>query len=1515
MLIQDIIPNKDIKKTRNKSLKNSNAEKFQPKLNTLIVSKRGVKERQNYSRRNFYYKLTNIHKTLKSLKLQKKLTASVVLFLIIFQTITGVFLPVKVSFNNLQISTNQTKAAGEAWYSTGGTWNYRKQITIDNTKVPNTDQTNFPILINRTDADWKDTSNSGKVAQADGGDILFTSSDGSTKLSHEIEKYNNTTGEIQAWVKIPTLSASSDTIIYMYYGNASIANQWDINNVWDTNHKMVQHLQEDPSGSAPQMTDSTSNSNNGTSGGTMTSSDQATGKIDGSLNFDGTDDKITVSDDAVLDITDTITLSTWVNVTADTTATYIISPISATGGTITYDGDFTIHTFTGNGTFDVTGSGNVEVLVVAGGGAGGSNTYAGGGGAGGLVHYNNHAVTSQAYNITVGSGGVGQSVVSVGNNGSNSVFDSISAIGGGGGGYFENINGLDGGSGGGAGKNGLGGNGSQGNSGGDGNTFGGGGGGGGVGTNGNESPDWNIGGAGGNGLVYSINGSSSYYAAGGGGGGFNGYGIGGSNIGGDGGYYGSSAATSGAANTGSGGGGAAHSASYPTAGSGGSGIVIIRYQTPNTFTNRKAITISHSGVLTDYQTKLTIAYESEMLSNFDDIRFVTDSGAHVPYWIESKTDSTTADVWIKSDLSDGDTTVWMYYGNDGLSSGSDDTDIFLTATGGAITTDGDYYVHTFEYTGVVQEFTTIDASKVKFELHGSSGMYYDLAEQGNGTKIVTDELSISDNTTYYIYVGGLSNWNGGGVGNYNGGDGTDIRTTENSEYNTRIIVAAGGGGTRGTDANDGDGGDGGLPTPGEDGGTAPGGVRGFGATQTDGGIGGTTPAADGGWGVGGPAIGGGPAGGGGYYGGGGAYYGGGLGYGGGGGGSSWHNSTIFSGITVTYSQSTRNKTDMGIVIINYLKRAIDTTEPTYTIGAEQTPSLTTILSKEDSYSLGANTTTAYATINNQTISSAISVGWNRLDLTYNKDAGGTEEMKLYINGTEATTGDYSTIIAANTNDVLLGSTLNGTMDNTRISNTVRSADWILTEHNNQNSPSTFYSLASEEEVNAAPNVPTLISPTNTSNVSDNTPTLSANYTDTDTDDTGTTNYRISSSSLVDCTTNTNVVSSGTSSTTSTNNEATTWTPSSSIGADATYYWCAQNNDGAETSAWTQMGSFNLDTTPPTITNISSDKPNSTYNIEEVIDIDVTFSENVTSTGNVTITLETGTTDQTCTFTITNTNTGTCNYTVQQGDNSTDLTVSSISGIINDQSSNLLTNFIPTTNLNINKEIIINTQGAAFISPTPPTTNPNSQTPSTQVTQTNNKATLTFNIQNASQMAISQTPDFKNVSWELYNNEKTINLDPQTTKLYIKFRSITGGETEVMEQEIIHKENSEFLLDSESKEIPEGSLVTVEGGYKVYIKKQNYLRHVSNSIIFRFYNHLKWNNIKTITKEQFNKYQISTLVRELNDTKVYYIDNNLTKHHLNLTVQQFENSNRLWDMVYIINQKERDFYEIGEDMKE
>ena len=58
--------------------------------------------------------------------------------------------------------------------------------------------------------------------------------------------------------------------------------------------------------------------------------------------------------------------------------------ITATGGSVSTDGSYTVHKFTSDGTFEVTaGSGTVNVLTVgAGGGAGGGSAFGGGGGGG-----------------------------------------------------------------------------------------------------------------------------------------------------------------------------------------------------------------------------------------------------------------------------------------------------------------------------------------------------------------------------------------------------------------------------------------------------------------------------------------------------------------------------------------------------------------------------------------------------------------------------------------------------------------------------------------------------------------------------------------------------------------------------------------------------------------------------------------------------------------------------------------------------------------------------------------------------------------------------------------------------------------------------------------------------------------------------------------------------------------------------------------------------------------------------
>jgi hypothetical protein len=268
--------------------------------------------------------------------------------------------------------------------------------------------------------------------------------------------------------------------------------------------------------------------------------------------------------------------------------------IAATGGTITYDGDYKIHTFTANGTFNITQLGtqqNVETLVIAGGGGGG-HPRGGGGGAGGYRFDADLSVTQTSYSISVGSGGAGAAYDGgQGSDGNNSVFNTITSTGGGGGaGDHTGNNGRTGGSGGGAfagpGTGGSGNAGSytpvEGYDGGSSSTnlFASGGGGGAGSVGGPQSG--NNAGAGGSGRISSITGSS-ITRGGGGGGGAHGSGGGGAGIPGAGGSGGGgrggttgAAGYNGTANTGGGGGGGA--ASSGVGRTGGSGIVIIRYR-------------------------------------------------------------------------------------------------------------------------------------------------------------------------------------------------------------------------------------------------------------------------------------------------------------------------------------------------------------------------------------------------------------------------------------------------------------------------------------------------------------------------------------------------------------------------------------------------------------------------------------------------------------------------------------------------------------------------------------------------------------------------------------------------------------------------------------------------------------------------------------------------------------------------------------------------------------------------
>ena len=272
----------------------------------------------------------------------------------------------------------------------------------------------------------------------------------------------------------------------------------------------------------------------------------------------------------------------------------------ATGGIITEDSQYWYHTFAASGTFTPKQALTCDYLVLAGGASGGAGA-GGGGGAGGMrctvtgtggsgsLESPISVTSGTPYTITVGAGGAATPVNTVGNNGSNSVFSTITATGGGAGGtFFTTQTGTAGGSGGGGqgavtvSAGGAASPSGQGFAGGSGSGASGGaaGGGGGASAVGVAGVGDNAGGAGGAGRATVISGFSVTYAGGGGGAaaGTAG-GTGGAGGGGTGGYGPTNPLASGAAatiNTGGGGGGG-WQGSVGTGGAGGSGIVIVRY--------------------------------------------------------------------------------------------------------------------------------------------------------------------------------------------------------------------------------------------------------------------------------------------------------------------------------------------------------------------------------------------------------------------------------------------------------------------------------------------------------------------------------------------------------------------------------------------------------------------------------------------------------------------------------------------------------------------------------------------------------------------------------------------------------------------------------------------------------------------------------------------------------------------------------------------------------------------------
>ncbi len=169
-----------------------------------------------------------------------------------------------------------------------------RKITIRDSSIA-TPLINFPVLI---------ILNSTIGAKCDEGrSIRFYDPSNTTEYSYEIETWNST-GDSYVWVKLPSLSSTSDTIMYLYYNNSGAIDGQNKHGVWNSNFALVQHMVDDTS---LVIADSTSDSYNATKKG-VNEPHETNGTISHAQYFDGLDDHADCAAPVVENNTKTVSL-------------------------------------------------------------------------------------------------------------------------------------------------------------------------------------------------------------------------------------------------------------------------------------------------------------------------------------------------------------------------------------------------------------------------------------------------------------------------------------------------------------------------------------------------------------------------------------------------------------------------------------------------------------------------------------------------------------------------------------------------------------------------------------------------------------------------------------------------------------------------------------------------------------------------------------------------------------------------------------------------------------------------------------------------------------------------------------------------------------------------------------------------------------------------------------------------------------------------------------------------------
>jgi len=165
-------------------------------------------------------------------------------------------------------------------------WAKRVELTISPTYI-DSDLTNFPVTINLSDYTdiFSELSDTDKLKIS----VTYTDSTSSeTECYVEVSEFDETNQRGFLYVKVPTVSSSENTTLYLYYDSNQSNNTTYVGitgsdaakNVWDDDYVIVYHMEEEPNAGSDIIKDSTQYSNHGSPSHNQIQVDTADGTPD-----------------------------------------------------------------------------------------------------------------------------------------------------------------------------------------------------------------------------------------------------------------------------------------------------------------------------------------------------------------------------------------------------------------------------------------------------------------------------------------------------------------------------------------------------------------------------------------------------------------------------------------------------------------------------------------------------------------------------------------------------------------------------------------------------------------------------------------------------------------------------------------------------------------------------------------------------------------------------------------------------------------------------------------------------------------------------------------------------------------------------------------------------------------------------------------------------------------------------------------------------------------------------------